>query len=158
LTVEVIGGILPGGVSVRLNFLIELRMPPAIAVDDLSRTFIKRRSLRDTFLRPWVRAERVTALEGVTFRVEQGEIFGLLGPNGAGKTTLLKILSCLIIQTRGGAVVNGFDTLRQEMRVSSVATQTSDSASHRLVRSYTCWRRGLPERVARGLPGNRLEA
>jgi len=105
-------------------------MPPAIAVDDLSRTFIKRRSLRDTLLRPWVRAERVTALEGVTFRVEQGEIFGLLGPNGAGKTTLLKILSCLIIQTRGGAVVNGYDTLRQEMRVkASIGFVTSDERS-----------------------------
>jgi len=105
-------------------------MPPAIAVEDLSRTFIKRRSLRDTLLRPWIRAERVTALEGVTFTVEPGEIFGLLGPNGAGKTTLLKILSCLIIQTRGRAVVNGHDTMREEMQVkSSVGFVTSDERS-----------------------------
>ncbi|HET9481532.1 MAG TPA: ABC transporter ATP-binding protein [Candidatus Polarisedimenticolia bacterium] len=105
-------------------------MPPAIAVDDLAKTFIKRRSLRDTLTRPWVKAERVVALDGITLSVEPGEIFGLLGPNGAGKTTLLKILTCLIIQSRGRAAINGFDTLRQEMKVkASVGFVTSDERS-----------------------------
>jgi ABC-2 type transport system ATP-binding protein len=62
--------------------------------------------------------------------VREGEIFGLLGPNGAGKTTLLKILSCLIIQNRGTAVINGFDTLRAEMKVkASIGFVTSDERS-----------------------------
>jgi ABC-2 type transport system ATP-binding protein len=105
-------------------------MPAAIDVQDLSRTFIKRRSLKEAFMRPFARAERVTALEEVSFEVRPGEIFGLLGPNGAGKTTLLKILSCLIIQNRGRAVINGFDTLKAEMKVkASIGFVTSDERS-----------------------------
>src|SRR5437588_9894489 len=46
---------------------------------------------------------KVVALDGVTFAVADGEVFGLLGPNGAGKTTLLSILSCLLDAT-GGSV------------------------------------------------------
>ena len=105
-------------------------MTSAILIEDLCRTFIKRRSLRDTLTRPWVKPERVEALDSVSFAVAPGEIFGLLGPNGAGKTTLLKILSCLIIQSRGRAVVNGHDTLTEEMRVKrSVGFVTSDERS-----------------------------
>ena len=43
----------------------------------------------------------VQALRGVSFEVQEGEVFGLLGPNGAGKTTLLSILSCLLEPTSG---------------------------------------------------------
>ncbi|OUS76615.1 export ABC transporter ATP-binding protein [Paenibacillus sp. MY03] len=48
-------------------------------------------------------------LTGVDFDVKQGEIFALLGSNGAGKTTIVKILSTLIAQDGGAAVINGFD-------------------------------------------------
>ncbi|MBL8796129.1 MAG: ABC transporter ATP-binding protein [Planctomycetia bacterium] len=47
------------------------------------------------------------ALEGVSFQVEAGEMFGLLGPNGAGKTTLLSILSCLLPASGGEARILG---------------------------------------------------
>lgn len=50
-----------------------------------------------------------TALEGVSFQVRPGEIFGLLGPNGAGKTTCLRILSTVLRPTAGAAFVGGYD-------------------------------------------------
>src|SRR5437762_7815280 len=54
-----------------------------------------------------------TAVKGITFGVEAGEIFGLLGPNGAGKSTLIRMLVTLLPPTTGTAIVNGFDVVKQ---------------------------------------------
>ena len=54
-----------------------------------------------------------TAVNGVTFDVEAGEIFGLLGPNGAGKSTLIRMLVTLLPPTAGTALVGGFDIVKQ---------------------------------------------
>ena len=54
-----------------------------------------------------------TAVKGISFQVEAGEIFGLLGPNGAGKSTLIRMMTTLIEPTSGTAVVGGFDIARQ---------------------------------------------
>ena len=57
------------------------------------------------------------ALDGLSFEVNENEIFGLLGPNGAGKTTLIHILATLLKPTEGGAFVNGFDVLHNATKV-----------------------------------------
>ena len=51
----------------------------------------------------------VTAVNGVSFRVEEGEIFGFLGPNGSGKTTVIKLLTGLLPLSGGSAWVQGID-------------------------------------------------
>ena len=57
----------------------------------------------------------VTALDGVSFEVPQGHIFGLLGPNGAGKSTTVKILGTVSTPTSGSASIFGFDVSRQPL-------------------------------------------
>jgi ABC-2 type transport system ATP-binding protein len=54
-----------------------------------------------------------TAVKGISFAVEEGEIFGLLGPNGAGKSTLIRMMVTLLPPTSGTAVINGFDVVKQ---------------------------------------------
>jgi ABC-2 type transport system ATP-binding protein len=50
----------------------------------------------------------VTAVENLTFKVEEGEVFGFLGPNGAGKTTTIRMLCCLISKTSGEARIGDY--------------------------------------------------
>ena len=59
----------------------------------------------------------VTALDGVSFRVGRGELFGLIGPDGAGKTTLFRLLTTLLVPDAGFAAVDGFDTVRDYRRI-----------------------------------------
>ncbi|MFM8973045.1 MAG: ATP-binding cassette domain-containing protein, partial [Actinomycetota bacterium] len=50
-----------------------------------------------------------TAVDGISFEVPTGELFGFLGPNGAGKTTTISILCTLLHRTEGTARVAGYD-------------------------------------------------
>ncbi|MGD0813438.1 MAG: ATP-binding cassette domain-containing protein [Verrucomicrobiota bacterium] len=68
---------------------------PAIAVEKLTKRF-----------------GDFCAVDGLSFNVDTGEIFGLLGPNGAGKSTLIRMLTTLVPPTSGTARVNGFDIVR----------------------------------------------
>jgi ABC-2 type transport system ATP-binding protein len=64
-----------------------------------------------------VSGDPVRALDGVSFEVPQGRIYGLLGPNGAGKSTLVKILSTITAPTAGHATVMGCDVTRKPLEV-----------------------------------------
>jgi ABC-2 type transport system ATP-binding protein len=78
----------------------------ALKVEDLVKVYPGRRGL------PPVRA-----VDGMSFEVRRGEIFGLLGPNGAGKTTILKVLSTLAPPTAGTARVMDFDVVTHPLDV-----------------------------------------
>ncbi|MEY2443045.1 MAG: type transport system ATP-binding protein [bacterium] len=63
------------------------------------------------------RYDEVQALDGLTFAVQAGTIFGLLGPNGAGKSTAVKVLTTLARADGGEARVAGFDVTREAAKV-----------------------------------------
>lgn len=54
----------------------------------------------------------VTALQGISFEVEKGELFGIIGPDGAGKTSLFRILTTLLLADEGAATVDGLDVVK----------------------------------------------
>jgi ABC-2 type transport system ATP-binding protein len=63
------------------------------------------------------RFKALTAVNAISFEVNQGEIFGFLGPNGAGKTTTINMLSTLISPTSGHAEIMGNDIMKKRNAV-----------------------------------------
>lgn len=73
--------------------------------------------------------KQLDVLTGVNFAVQQGSIFALLGANGAGKTTVVKILTTLLKQDSGTAIVNGFDVALKPDRVRQSISLTGQFAA-----------------------------
>ncbi len=90
-----------------------------VDVRDLRKVFVKKRATppdASFWQRLPFRArptEERVAVEGVSFGIAEGEIFGLLGPNGAGKTTTIRMLSTLLQPSAGRATINGYDLASQ---------------------------------------------
>lgn len=89
----------------------------AVRAEGLSKTYLKRRSLGEIARRPFAKSETVEGLADVDLVIPRGAIYGILGPNGAGKTTFLKILSGLILPTRGKVEVESHDVAIDDRRV-----------------------------------------
>lgn len=77
----------------------------------LTKTFPKQRSYFSTLQSKQLSVDgsEIPAVDSVTIEIESGTVFGLIGPNGAGKTTLVRMLSTLVIPTKGTALINGYD-------------------------------------------------
>jgi ABC-2 type transport system ATP-binding protein len=73
----------------------------------------------------------VVAVDKVTLKIEDGEIFGLLGPNGSGKTTFLKLLSTMLHPSSGIARIYGHDVIQDDLKVRRcVGLVTGEERSH----------------------------
>ena len=60
------------------------------------------------------------AVRGISFKVDNGEIYGLLGPNGSGKSTTMKILAGIITPTSGRVIVEGIDVSKDQLKVKEI--------------------------------------
>ncbi len=71
----------------------------------------------------------LTAVDKLSFSVEEGEIFGLLGPNGAGKTTTIRMLAALISPSSGRAIIGGHDVQEEALKVREIIGILTESPS-----------------------------
>ena len=88
----------------------------AISIENVEKYFPPALSGWRALLHPVTRLT-VPALRGISFELKHGEILAVVGANGAGKSTLLRILTTLLVPTRGRAYVCGFDVAREPAKV-----------------------------------------
>lgn len=69
----------------------------------------------------------LTAVENISFRVKEGELFGFLGPNGAGKTTTIKMMCGLLKPTSGSVYIGGFDAQREPLKAKGILGYIPDN-------------------------------
>ncbi|HMK06219.1 MAG TPA: ABC transporter ATP-binding protein, partial [Flavobacterium sp.] len=78
-------------------------METAIVVENITKTYGKKKE--------------ILAVDGVSFTVSKGELFGLIGPDGAGKTSVFRMLTTLLLPDSGNATVDGFDIVKDYARI-----------------------------------------
>jgi ABC-2 type transport system ATP-binding protein len=94
--------------------------PVSIAVEDYHKTY-----------------GETVAVQGISFRVEPGEILGLVGPNGAGKTTTMRALAGILAPTRGRLLIAGHDVVAEPVAAKSALAYVPDDPN--LFESLTVW-------------------
>lgn len=83
------------------------------------------------------RWEPVSAVNGITFNVRRGEIFGILGPNGSGKSTLIRLIATLLLPDSGEIRVFGHDVVKERARVRRMINRVSvDAAFFKKLSAY----------------------
>lgn len=90
----------------------EDKAKPMVLVEDLVKVYQK----------------NIRAVDGVSFSIYPGEIFGLIGPNGAGKTTTLRIIATILQPTSGRVLVNGYDVVREANKVRRIISYLPEEA------------------------------
>jgi len=71
----------------------------------------------------------LVAVDNLSFKVMEGEVFGLLGPNGAGKTTTIRMLTCLISPSEGSATVAGYDIKEDAQKIREIVGVLTENPS-----------------------------
>ena len=106
-----------------------IKLPYAIETLNITKRFIQTKGFGELLIHPF-RKKELIALEKVSIKVKEGELFGILGPNGAGKTTLIKVLCTLILPNEGTAYVNGYDIVEDGEKVkASIGLVSSEERS-----------------------------
>ena len=70
----------------------------------------------------------IIAVDGISFKVEKGQVLGLLGPNGAGKSTAMKMLACFLAPDSGTASICGYDILTEPVEVRKIVGYLAENA------------------------------
>ncbi|MFH1363917.1 MAG: ABC transporter ATP-binding protein [Candidatus Omnitrophota bacterium] len=91
----------------------------AVEINNLSKEFIQKEKPA-SFLASKRNKKNIVALDDINLQIKKGECFGLVGINGSGKTTLLKLLATLILPTKGTANINGYDIVRDAIKVCAI--------------------------------------
>ena len=106
---------------------------------------------------------KVNAVDGVSFEVSKGEIFGLLGPNGAGKTTTIGILTTAIVPTEGSASIMSVDvaldpiSVKQRIAVVPQQSNLDRSLKVREILTFHAAYHGVPRKVREALADKLLD-
>ncbi|MEN2468146.1 ABC transporter ATP-binding protein [Ornithinibacillus sp. JPR2-1] len=81
----------------------------------MTKAIVEVKNLRKSYKKRKTK-EMITAVDDISFTVNQGEILGLLGPNGAGKTTTIKMICGLVVPDSGMITINGIDNQKKRLR------------------------------------------